>query len=846
MPSVASAVMSPRTRLLGGAAALAVLLGAGPVLAQTAPQEAPAASQAQPTAVQPRVTAQPRGPAGPDGLRPDGLYLEADSITEDETTGTITATGSVQARYEGRLLRADRVDYQTETGLLSAQGNAELINPDGTVQYADTIELDDELRAGVATGFAARMEDNIKIAAATAVRRSETVNELQRAIFTPCDICDSEGNPSEPTWAIQADRVVQDQENNVVFYRNAVIRVAGVPVFYSPVFWHPDPSAERASGFLIPTISASDGRGLSYEQPYLWAISPSQDLIISPQINQRVNPFLNLEWRKRFWSGEIEARGGYTYERLFGDADLNRDGVISDSEENVRYGDPGSQSYILAEGRFRVGQDWRWGFTAERVSDKTLFDRYDIEDVYEDRGLYLADYRRLISQAYAERQTRRSYFSIAAFAFQSLRIRGFDSTPDFLPPGAPLPRNDVRGVLFDDDGTFPLVGPLVELRWEPSGPVFGGRLRVRGSAVVLTRDDYVGAPVLSPDFVVVGPTDGLPGVDSRRASATLDWRRFITTSGGLRLEPFAVARADVYSISELTAGADDETVSRTHATLGLDVRYPLIRRFAGGSSLVLEPMAQIALSPSPDIDPRVPNEDSQYLELDETTLFQENKFPGYDLYEGGARLSVGARARYEWDGGRYASLFVGRMFRSEAEEGYLQAVAGSPGETYDPTGISETASDWVVAATFSPFARASGWARAQLDGDSLEVGRAEAGLSARFRENDRLALRYIVDRNEISSGARETNYEYLQASGQVFVAGDWGVTFRAVRDLESDLWRRSEVGLLYEDECIRFEIIYERNETVQSQSGIRSSEGVSFRLTLATLGGSGYSDRDVR
>src|SRR5690606_29468222 len=104
--------------------------------------------------------------------------------------------------------------------------------------------------------------------------------------------------------------------------------------------------------------------GLSYEQPYLWAISPSQDLIISPQINQRVNPFLNLEWRKRFWSGEIEARGGYTYERLFGDADLNRDGVISDSEENVRYGDPGSQSYILAEGRFRVGQDWRWGFTA--------------------------------------------------------------------------------------------------------------------------------------------------------------------------------------------------------------------------------------------------------------------------------------------------------------------------------------------------------------------------------------------------------------------------------------------------------------------------------------------------
>lgn len=839
MPSVPSAAHAPRARLLAGAAALAVLACAGGAWAQTAPPPAE-------TAAQPRVTAQVPGVPGPDGLRPEGLYLEADSITEDEQTDTITAVGSVQARYEGRLLRADRVDYQTETGLLSAQGNAELINPDGTVQYADTIELDDELRAGVATGFAARMEDNVKIAAATAVRRSETVNELHRAIFTPCDICDSEGNPSEPTWSIQADEVVQDQDNNVVFYRNAVLRVAGVPILYSPVFWHPDPTAERASGFLIPTVSASDGRGLSYEQPYLWVISPSQDLIVSPQINQNVNPFLNLEWRKRFWSGQVEARGGYTYENLFGDVDLNRDGVISDSEEDTRYGDPASRSYILAEGAFRAGENWRWGFSAERVSDKTLFDRYDIEDVYEDRGLYLTDYRRLISQVYAARQTRRSYLSIAAFAFQSLRIRGFDPNPGFLPPGPPLPGGDVRGVLFEDDGTFPVVGPLVEARWEPASPVMGGRLRLRGSAVALTRDDYVGVPVLSPAYLVSGPTAGLPGVDSRRASAELDWRRVLISHGGVRYEPFVTARGDVYSISELAPGAEDESVARFNATIGLDVRYPLIRRFANGTTVTLEPMAQIALSPDADIDPRIPNEDSQYLELDETTLFQENKFPGYDLYEGGARLSLGGRASVDWENGRNASLFVGRMFRSEAEDGYLEPVAGTPGEFFDPTGISETASDWVVAATFSPFARASGWARAQLDGDSLDVRRAETGFSARFRENDQIALRYIVDRSDRSSGAAQTNYEYLQASGQVFLVGDWGVTFAAVRDLDADLWRRSEVGLLYEDECIRFEIIYERNETLLAQRGIRSSEGISFRLTLATLGGSGYSDRNGR
>ena len=245
-PDEASAKPFLRGRLFAGAAALALLAISSPVLAQTTPSQG-----ARQTVEQP----------GPDGLTSDGLYLEADSITEDRETHVITATGSVQARYQGRLLRADRVDYQTETGLLSATGNAELINPDGTVQYADTIELDDELRAGVATGFAAMLQDNIRIASATAVRRSETVNELNNAIFTPCNICNSEGEPSEPTWSIQAETVVQDQENAVVFYRNAVIRVAGVPVFYSPVFWHPDPTAERQSGFLIPTITTSDGRG---------------------------------------------------------------------------------------------------------------------------------------------------------------------------------------------------------------------------------------------------------------------------------------------------------------------------------------------------------------------------------------------------------------------------------------------------------------------------------------------------------------------------------------------------------------------------------------------------------
>ena len=86
-----------------------------------------------------------QAPASPDGLPPDAVYFEAGAISDNRETTTITAEQDVLARFEGRNLRADHVVYNTGTGVFSAQGEVELINPDGSVQYADRLELDDDL-----------------------------------------------------------------------------------------------------------------------------------------------------------------------------------------------------------------------------------------------------------------------------------------------------------------------------------------------------------------------------------------------------------------------------------------------------------------------------------------------------------------------------------------------------------------------------------------------------------------------------------------------------------------------------------------------------------------------------
>src|SRR5690606_9746042 len=221
----------------------------------------------------------------------DGVYVEADSVTR--AGDVISAAGDEQralARFRNSTLRAGRVSYDTNLGLAAADDRVEFTDPDGNVVYASHLELDADLKAGVAVDFATRFRNGASLMAATAVRRSESVNELNYALFTPCPICTADGRPKQPSIAIQAEKVVQDEELRAVLYRNAVFRVGGVPVFYLPVFAHPDPTVERASGFLVPTPSYDEGRGFSLEVPYLQVVSPSEDWLISPQFNTDVAP----------------------------------------------------------------------------------------------------------------------------------------------------------------------------------------------------------------------------------------------------------------------------------------------------------------------------------------------------------------------------------------------------------------------------------------------------------------------------------------------------------------------------------------------------------------------------
>jgi len=742
-----------------------------------------------------------------DGLKPGELYMEADQLVRDEKNGLITAEGSVEVRYEDRTLRADRLVYQEPPptpdgqprpagrdapaqGVIRAYGHVQVIHDDGSVEYADQLTVDDKMQAAIAMGFAARMKDkrtnqNILTAGASAVRRSEDIQELNKAIYTPCPVCVGD-KPKDPTWSITADRVVEDKVHHLIYYRHAKIRILGVPILYFPVFWHADPSADRASGLLAPRIGINSRRGFSYDQPYLWVISPSADLTIAPQINTKVNPFVNLRYRQAFATGQIDIRAGYTYE-----ADLDGKGN--------RFGDTTNRSYILGSGAFHIDDKWQVGFTAERTSDPLLFDKYDIGRVYEVRGPYVADDRRLISQLYAIRQDDLSYSSIAAFSIQGLR------------PG-------------DNNRTFPVVAPIVESRFDDPNDVLGGRLRFTASAVSLTRDQ-------SPDNVALKQ----PGLDSDRVSGDLDWRRSFISQSGLRVDPFVDVRLDGYNVSDILTGIGNNTTTKNEAravgVVGADISYPLYRRWRD-ATVILEPLAQIAASPKVQQvvighdatgKPIFLDEDSVAFEFDETTLFQANKFPGYDLYEDGLRLNVAGRGSILWDDGRRASLLIGRSFRDRPNNVF------SPG-----SGLNERASDWIVAADAQPWKELSFFGRARLDADTLEIHRLEAGADVHKSWSNGTGvsgfIRYLKD----DQGINGTPIKNLDAGGDINLTQHWGVSAYGNRDLIQNAWVIRDVGVFYKDDCIRVDVFYRHEDVIVGRLG--PSDQLSVRLTLATLG----------
>ena len=532
------------------------------------------------------------------------VVLEADTVYENSAENTIIAEGNVEALYQGRVLRADRLIYDRTTERARASGNVIIIEADGSQQFADEVDVGPNLADGYAIGYSARLEDNATVAAKSAIRRSDGINAMDHVVYTACPICEED---KTPTWTIRARRAVLDEESQTISYRDAVIEIAGVPVFYLPYLAHPDPNSERRSGFLMPNAGLSSSLGAFYQQPYYWAVSDHSEVTISPMVSQNVNPLIGVDFSKRFYSGAVKFETSFTRE-----ADFDNNGDT--------FGEEKFRGHIYGGGLFAISPEWKWGFGLESQTDDLYDRRYEISGQNQKRGLYSNQPRRLLSQLFVTGQGDSYYTDAALLNFQGLRGE-------------------------DDAARLPLVSPLAyaEKYWDLGSYGFAA---VNASSAILTRD---------------------VGADSHRVSLGGDWNTMKVLPGGFTFEPFAELRGDYYMLDEAVSGKD--SVARAVGNTGAKLAYPMVRP-GKNVDLMLEPAVMAAWGFSNANDPAIPVEDSLLYEFDESSLFEANGVGNYDLYEGDGKLSAGLTARAVWKSGTELSTTVGRRWRSRADPNF--------------------------------------------------------------------------------------------------------------------------------------------------------------------------------
>jgi LPS-assembly protein len=63
----------------------------------------------------------------------------------------------------------------------------------------------------------------------------------------------------------------------------------------------------------------------------------------------------------------------------------------------------------------------------------------------------------------------------------------------------------------------------------------------------------------------------------------------------------------------------------------------------------------------------------------------------------------------------------------------------------------------------------------------------------------------------------------------------WGVGVNLARDLQENIFPVEQIDLIYQDECLRLDVLYNHNQTFGTVIG--TSNSITFRITLSTLGG---------
>ena len=444
-----------------------------------------------------------------------------------------------------------------------------------------------------------------------------------------------------------------------------------------------------------------------------------------------------------FWATNSK-RLGLRYRQLFRRGELEIEGAVAEDDFSTQ----SIRGYLFATGRFDLPRDFTLRFGLELASDDTFLLDHDFSDK-----------DRLQSGISVERARRDEYVRLALDHFKTLRENERNAT---------MPR-----IIANSE---------YERRIFPSR--IGGELRLSALAHSHYRTSDLATD--GPDFDAFAD-----GRDVSRFTAALDWRREWVLPAGVLTTVETGLAIDHFELADIGATGDDRATELTPRA-ALRLRWPLVRRAVGGTTHVIEPVAQLAWAGGSD--PDIPGDESTAVEFDEGNLFSLSRFPAPDRRERDLSGAVGlSYARISPDGWQ-GRLALGRVFRDDP----LREATGDQSFSKS-SGLRGERSDLLVAAQYRNATGLVVTARSLLDG-ALDSAKTEARISWQNPRTD-ISATYVW-LPEDAAETRTDSVSEWSIDGSYRFARHWTASGEWRFDTDAQDSIRAGAGLTYTNECV--------------------------------------------
>ena len=710
--------------------------------------------------------AQPATSAASEVAAPDAIVaFSADQVRYDGNADLVTATGEVRMNRDGNYLAADQVIWDRKSGQVHAKGNVVVITPEGDKLIGDNVQLTDTLRDGTVDNLMVVLESGGRIAS-TRGARVNGVLTFTNAIYSPCPVTTETGCPKRPSWAVTAARVIDDPKSNKIRFEGGRLQLFGLNIPLLPVF-NLSREGEGATGWLVPNFSFSSRNGLEVAVPYHVQIGPNRDATITPHFYTSVLPAVEVKYRELNRLGAFQVGGFLTYGR-----------IDQTDPESTEPGEHSLRGYFDANGRWQLDPNWSITTSLRAATDKTVTHRYD-----------LTNDDRLRNVVNAERITPDSYISIAAWAFQGLRVD-------------------------DQQKEIPIALPAIDARFR-MGDIAGGAVQLQANSLAILRID---------------------GQDTQRAFASVRWDLRRLTPWGQEVSFTAFGRGDVYHTDE--AEETDVAIyrgtngwhARAIGALAADLKWPFIGPLLGGIQRLV-PRVQVVLTPStPNME--IPNEDARSVDLEDSNLFALNRFPGYDRWEDASRVTYGMDWSLERSNVSINST-IGQSYRFGQRNAIFPEGTGLNGRLSDIVGRTRIRYGRLIDITH----------RYRIDKHNFAVRRNEIDLTVGTNQTYAQVGYLKLNRNIDPTIEDLRDKEELRVAARIKFRRYWSIFGASVIDLtdrtedplsEADGWQpvRNRLGIAYEDDCLQVGITWRRD--YERIGAFR--KGSTFAVNLAFKG----------